>query len=103
VAVCGVTFDDQLLSQCVGCGMCLPVCPTFVVSRLEQHGPRGRIMGMRLVHAGELLSDDPGYVDSIETCVQCRACEAMCPSGVAFGALMEQAHADLAGRRPSTG
>jgi Fe-S oxidoreductase len=38
---------------------------------------------------GELPIDDE-FVDFVETCVQCRGCETACPSGVQFGALMEQ-------------
>lgn len=88
-------FDERLLAQCVSCGFCLPSCPTFQVTHREEHGPRGRIAGMRLVQAGELSSDDSSYLESMETCVQCRACEPACPSGVQFGALMEQARAAI--------
>jgi glycolate oxidase iron-sulfur subunit len=88
-------FDQHALSQCVSCGFCLPSCPTFQVTHKEQHGPRGRIAGMRMVQAGEIDAVDPGYVESMETCVQCRACEPACPSGVRFGFLMEQARAAL--------
>jgi len=99
VAIRIVIFDDRRLAKCTACGMCLPSCPTYQVTRLEQHGPRGRILGMRLVQAGELAPDDPQYVDSMETCIQCRECEPVCPSRVEFGLLMEQARYDLARRQ----
>ena len=99
MAIRCVIFDAQQLAKCTACGMCLPSCPTYQQTHLEQYGPRGRILGMRLVQAGELASDDPQYIDSMETCIQCRECEPVCPSRVEFGLLMEQARKDLARRR----
>jgi glycolate oxidase iron-sulfur subunit len=90
-----VSFDHDQLQQCVSCGLCLSSCPTFSITKLEQHGPRGRIHGMRLVQAGDVDVLDPDYVASMETCVQCRACEDVCPSDVDFGALMERARSDI--------
>jgi heterodisulfide reductase subunit C len=84
-------FDADQLAACVQCGFCLSSCPTYETTHLEEHGPRGRILAMRLVQDGELSIDDPDVVDSLESCVQCRACEAVCPSLVEFGSLMETA------------
>jgi glycolate oxidase iron-sulfur subunit len=98
-----VIFDARKLDQCVSCGLCLSSCPTFEVTRAEQHGPRGRIEGMRLIENGTFDVLDPDAVDSMETCVQCRACEAVCPSDVEFGALMEQARAAIASAREQAG
>ncbi len=98
-----MTIDPSLLEQCVGCGLCLSSCPTFSVTRLEHHGPRGRIQGMRFVEDGTFDILDPDYVSSMETCVQCRACEDVCPSDVSFGALMEQARADIVTARGPQG
>ena len=41
-------------------------------------------------------------VEHLELCVQCRACEAVCPSGVPFGRVMEQSRAQIATRRPQS-
>ena len=41
---------------------------------------------------------DAEFVDFMETCVQCRGCEPVCPSNVRFGALMEQTRNALARR-----
>jgi glycolate oxidase iron-sulfur subunit len=38
---------------------------------------------------------DPAFRHTMETCVQCRGCEAACPSGVPFGHLMEGAREAL--------
>jgi glycolate oxidase iron-sulfur subunit len=88
-------LDSELLSTCVSCGLCLPHCPTFRVSGEEKYSPRGRIDAMRAVDSGEMPIDDL-FVDFIETCVQCRGCEPACPSGVHFGALMEETRTSLA-------
>lgn len=93
VSVLGL--DPERLSTCVSCGLCLPHCPTFRVSGEEKYSPRGRIDAMRSVERGELPVDDE-FIDFVETCVQCRGCEPACPSGVEFGALMEQTRAVLA-------
>lgn len=88
-------LDAELLTTCVSCGLCLPHCPTFRVTGEEKYSPRGRIDAMRSVDAGTLEVDD-AFVDFMETCVQCRGCETACPSGVHFGALMEQTRSTLA-------
>jgi glycolate oxidase iron-sulfur subunit len=88
-------LDPELSATCVSCGLCLPHCPTFRVTGEERYSPRGRIDAMRAVDRGELPIDDE-FVDFIETCVQCRGCETACPSGVQFGALMEQTRTALA-------
>ena len=88
-------LDSELAATCVSCGLCLPHCPTFRVTGEEKYSPRGRIDAMRSVERSELPIDDE-FVDFIETCVQCRGCETACPSGVQFGALMEQTRTTLA-------
>ena len=81
-------LDDNELSTCVACGLCLPHCPTFRVTGEEGLSPRGRISAMRSVHFDDApVTDD--FVHFMETCVQCRGCEPACPSGVPFGRLME--------------
>jgi glycolate oxidase iron-sulfur subunit len=96
-------FDADQLAQCVQCGFCLSSCPTYEVTHLEEHGPRGRILGMRLADSGELPLTDPALAASLETCVQCRACELVCPSLVEFGSLIETARTELAAHRPPRG
>ena len=96
-------FDSDQLAACVQCGFCLSSCPTYEVTHLEEHGPRGRILAMRLADQGELPLTDPALADSLETCVQCRACEEVCPSLVEFGSLMETARAQLHEQQPPTG
>lgn len=94
-------LDEDELAQCVACGLCLPFCPTYRVTGEEAASPRGRIAAMREVQTGAPM--DGPFADFMGRCVQCRACEVACPSGVPFGRLMEgarQALADEAGSVP---
>ncbi|MCZ7576606.1 MAG: 4Fe-4S dicluster domain-containing protein [Dehalococcoidia bacterium] len=88
------TTED--LSRCVHCGLCLSSCPTYLVTGLEVESPRGRIHFAKLIDEGrsELTPAIAGHWD---LCLQCRACEAVCPSGVAYGRIQERARAQLSG------
>jgi glycolate oxidase iron-sulfur subunit len=91
-------LDDDELSTCVACGLCLPHCPTFRATGEEALSPRGRIDAMRAVQWRGAEADDE-FVRFMETCVQCRGCEPACPSGVPFGRLMEHTREALADKR----
>jgi glycolate oxidase iron-sulfur subunit len=91
--------QDQL-DSCVTCGLCLPHCPTFRLTGDEVASPRGRIAAMGAVAAGDAAVDGT-YAEILGYCLQCRACEAVCPSLVPFGAMMESARASLAEQRPT--
>ena len=79
---------DEDLYRCVHCGLCLSACPTYVELSMELESPRGRIALMKAVKEGRLGISDR-VASHWEMCLQCRACEAVCPSGVPFGRLME--------------
>jgi glycolate oxidase iron-sulfur subunit len=88
-------LDEDELVACVACGLCLPHCPTYRVTGLEAASPRGRIAAMRAVELrGAPI--DATFLRIIDECVQCRGCEAACPSAVPFGRLMEGTRAALA-------
>jgi glycolate oxidase iron-sulfur subunit len=100
-------LDPDELVSCVACGLCLPHCPTYRVTGLELASPRGRIAAMRAVEWSD-APVDATFLRSVHECVQCRGCEAACPSSVPFGHLMEATRAavhdlDVAGRIPPTG
>lgn len=91
-------LDEEELSSCVACGLCLPHCPTFRATGEEALSPRGRIDAMRAVQWRDAPADGE-FVRFMETCVQCRGCEPACPSGVPFGHLMEGTREALADAR----
>ena len=95
-----LTFDVEPARGCIHCGVCLESCPTYLLTRLETESPRGRI------HLAKTIDDSrieltPAVQGHWELCLQCRACEAVCPSGVPFGRIMEHARAQLDAAAPS--
>ncbi len=89
------TAED--LSQCVRCGLCLQHCPTYVETRLETESPRGRLYLIRAI-ADDVIEPTANALGHLDSCLQCRNCEAVCPSGVPFGRIMEHARADAVDR-----
>ncbi|MEJ7838597.1 MAG: 4Fe-4S dicluster domain-containing protein, partial [Thermomicrobiales bacterium] len=86
--------------SCVHCGMCLPTCPTYRLTGQEASSPRGRLWLMRAVGEGTLDLLDPEFDEQMYQCLNCRACEAVCPSGVQYGPLVEASRAQLEQHRP---
>ena len=88
--------------ECVHCGLCTASCPTYIETCDENDSPRGRIYLMRAVADGRLAMG-PGVREHLELCLDCRACESACPSGVQYGKMIEPfkiALAELGDRAP---
>ena len=84
-------MDEGELLNCMRCGFCLPSCPTYIESGFqESHSPRGRIALMKAVTDG-LIEPDEDVERSLSLCLGCRACEPVCPAGVNYGQLLEEA------------
>jgi glycolate oxidase iron-sulfur subunit len=88
VANPGAALDYSKLLSCVHCGLCTAACPTYVETGDENESPRGRIYLMRGVTDGRLALND-AVRQHLELCLDCRACETACPSGVEYGKLIE--------------
>ena len=93
-------YEDY--TRCIHCGLCLNACPTYRLWNLEADSPRGRIQQMFRVFQGESSGQSQpearfsqGFVDHINKCLDCRACETACPSGVEYGKLVEHARARI--------
>jgi glycolate oxidase iron-sulfur subunit len=72
-----------------------PSCPTYLETMTETSGPRGRISLIKAVGESRLDLQSPGFVEQMWQCLDCRACEAVCPSGVPYGGLVETARAQI--------
>ena len=96
-----IRLDSDDLQQCIHCGMCLEACPTYRITGLETESPRGRIHLMGALAAGRIepVAETRAHLDR---CLACRACEAVCPSGVPYGRLIETTRAELAERDART-
>src|SRR4051812_23554338 len=92
-------YDKSL--ACIHCGLCLSSCPTYLETGDENDSPRGRIYLMRALQDGRLDIGSTA-VTHIDLCLGCRACEAVCPSGVQYGQLLEgtRDHIEKQYRRP---
>jgi len=106
-------YED--FARCVHCGLCLNACPTYRLWNLEADSPRGRIHQMIHVAQTDLANVGSAhaqpvapaptngvyahaqitksFVDHIDKCLDCRACETACPSVVEYGKLVEHARA----------
>jgi glycolate oxidase iron-sulfur subunit len=87
------------VNQCVHCGLCLSYCPTFSELGTEMDSPRGRIFLIKSLAEGRIALSD-SVVGHLELCLDCRACETACPSGVPYGRLIEAAKAEIERQRP---
>src|SRR5271170_3612517 len=78
---------EAVLRACVHCGMCNAVCPTFQLTGDELDGPRGRIYLMKSALEGEAVGAET--LLHLDRCLECRACETACPSGVEYHRLLD--------------
>src|SRR6266849_9189116 len=95
-------IDYELFLDCVHCGLCTSACPTYVELGTEADSPRGRIYLMRAVTDGRLdLNTEVRH--HLDLCLDCRACESACPSGVQYARLIEPFRIHMAKTGPVAG
>ena len=101
MATSSADFPRQVdLDKCVHCGLCLNACPTYRELHIEMDSPRGRIFQMKQVAAGTPITES--YIRHLDLCLACRGCESACPSGVAYGRLIEAARTQIEPHRQRT-
>jgi glycolate oxidase iron-sulfur subunit len=90
------------LEDCIRCGLCLSVCPTYRPTRVETKSPRGRIALVKEMVQGGLDLADPNFAHHMDLCLQCMACHTVCPTGVSAGEVVARTksymHAAIGGR-----
>lgn len=89
------TPSNAVINTCVHCGLCLSACPTYRETGLEMSSPRGRIYLMKAVADGRIGMESDVFQEQMSQCLNCRACEAVCPSGVQYGSLLEAARTQI--------
>src|SRR5579871_1655078 len=95
-------IDYELFLDCVHCGLCLSACPTYAQLGTEMDSPRGRIYLMRAVTDGRVELTAP-VRQHLDLCLDCRACESACPSGVQYGKLIEPFRVFMTQTQPQAG
>jgi len=80
----------RAVEMCSGVGACRKtldgtMCPSYMVTRDEAHSTRGRANALRYAMNGQLDEaglGDQGVYNTLDLCLECRACKAECPVGV---------------------
>ena len=85
-----LAISEELITQCMHCGLCLSVCPTYALTGLERSSPRGRIRLMKSVMDGTIPVTGT-FEYEMNFCLDCQACQTACPAGVKYGELVEAA------------
>lgn len=81
-----------LADQCVQCGLCLPVCPTYALDGNEAESPRGRIAIAAALARGvaELTAE---LREPLDHCLACLNCQRVCPAYVKYDELLVETRA----------
>lgn len=90
-----IKADFSEIDLCVKCGLCLPYCPTYTLSKNENKSPRGRLALIQAWSEGHLELSNT-LSQHIDSCLTCRACENMCPAQVPYAHLINQFRAETA-------
>lgn len=80
----------RAVEMCNGAGICRKpntgtMCPSYMVTREEEHTTRGRANSLRATMTGRLPVEEftsPRMFEVMDLCVECKACKAECPSSV---------------------
>ncbi len=84
----------ELADQCVQCGLCLPVCPTYGLDGNEAESPRGRIAIAAALARGD-AEPTAALRQHLDHCLGCLNCQRVCPAQVQYDELLLQTRALL--------
>jgi len=76
-----MSSDELNIQECVRCGNCMELCPTFSEALSESMGPRGRVALLKEMESSGLSRTRP-LDERIFSCMLCGACTDRCPAGV---------------------
>jgi len=103
--------EDELeleLEQCYGCGLCLSresdlrMCPVFRALGEEMGSSRAKANILNFWATGQMSDEDfesPQFREFLDLCINCKACQFQCPSGVDISKLMTVARAEYVKKR----
>lgn len=81
-------------TDCMRCGLCISVCPTYKLSQIEAETPRSRLRSIdKIINGNTPVSGEE--LKHLNNCTQCRACETTCPSKMTYGHLFDLAREKL--------
>ncbi len=75
------TPAENTYLNCIRCGLCLAVCPSYRESMKETASPRGRVALARKGLEGQ-LELSPNLYEQMYGCFACMACNEVCPVGI---------------------
>lgn len=79
---------DKSYLNCVHCGKCLPVCPTYSVSLNEFYSPRGRIKLVLTDNNNKVPLRAAKVTEAMSACLLCGRCAKVCPNDVKISDLI---------------
>jgi len=81
------------------------MCPSYRITKDEQHLTRGRANTLRLALSGQLGTEglaSPEVKETLDLCVSCKGCKRDCPTGVDMAKMKIEARAAWAKRHGTT-
>src|SRR5512147_2107230 len=95
VAPVQTEVSESVHLDCIHCGICLSACPTYLQLSNEADSPRVRIRLITAMQEGRLTASSANFQRHMQLCLECRACETACPSGVHFSSMMDVARIEI--------